>query len=104
MGQGPRAYHSPRASGPGCSLTNCTVGDNPMTDGDKEVQQLTCDATSGTFTLTFRGQTTTAIAYNAVATISDETAGSSAAGTGEGESVQAKLQALTSITTYCYGN
>lgn len=37
------------------------------TDGVDEVQSLTIDALSGTYTLTFGGQTTSAIAFNATA-------------------------------------
>jgi len=85
-----------------CSKSTCPVGDNPDTrDGAFEVQNIVCDATSGTFTLTFRGFTTAAISYNAVALTSNENTGSSA-GTGVGESLQAKLQALFTINTQCY--
>ncbi|CAM9423706.1 unnamed protein product [Ectocarpus sp. 12 AP-2014] len=70
-------------SGPMCSLRGCAVGDDPLTgtdeasrscyfiffdpDGEQynEQQELTCAATGGSFTLTFRGFTTAAIAYSA---------------------------------------
>ena len=50
------------------------------TDGVDEVQSLTIDAEGGTYTLTFGGQTTTAIAFDATAA-----------------QVQAALRALSSI-------
>jgi hypothetical protein len=85
-----------------CKLASCAVGDNPITlDGAFEVQTLVCSATSGTFTLTFRGFTTSAISYNAVALISDENTGSSA-GVGVGESLQSKLHNLFTIHPMCY--
>ena len=37
------------------------------TNGVNEVKTLTISATGGTFTLTYSGQTTTAIAFNATA-------------------------------------
>ncbi|CAM9183112.1 unnamed protein product [Chrysoparadoxa australica] len=63
-------------SGPDCSQRECAVGDDPLTGtgitGDpqqyNEKQTVTCAATGGTFTLTFRGETTAAIAYTATAT------------------------------------
>jgi len=48
-----------------CSQIACQVGDDPSTVGVDEVQTISCDATGGSFTLTFRQQTTAAIAYNA---------------------------------------
>jgi len=53
-----------------CSLKTCPYGDDPITEDEaNEVQTLTCtDADSdGTFTLTFRGQTTDSIGYAAAA-------------------------------------
>jgi len=53
-----------------CSLKTCPYGDDPITEDEaNEVQTLTCtDADSdGTFTLTFRGQTTDSISYAAAA-------------------------------------
>merc|ERR1711907_220141 len=49
-----------------CSQRPCATGDNPRTDYQfNEVQTATCTATSGTFTLTFRSQTTAALSYDA---------------------------------------
>uniref|UniRef100_A0A7S2JX95 EGF-like domain-containing protein n=1 Tax=Leptocylindrus danicus TaxID=163516 RepID=A0A7S2JX95_9STRA len=45
-----------------CSIKKCPTGDDPLTVGQlNEVQFLQCQATGGTFTLTFMGQTTTAV-------------------------------------------
>jgi len=59
-------------SGYDCSLFDCPSGDDPLTTTDdagvtqaNEVQQVTCTATDGTFTLTFRGFTTGPISYDA---------------------------------------
>jgi hypothetical protein len=42
----------------------------PIPEGAaNEIQQITVDATGGTFTITYSGQTTTAIAYNATPTV-----------------------------------
>jgi EGF-like domain len=59
--------------GPACTRRTCPYGSDP--EGPKtgdasaalavEVQSITCSATSGTFTLTFRGATTSAIAATA---------------------------------------
>src|SRR3546814_10995079 len=51
--------------GPDCSLRACPSGDDPLTGTDvdpdgaqvNEVQQVLCMATSGTFTLSFKGHT-----------------------------------------------
>jgi len=49
-----------------CSQRPCPTGDDPKTTGQfTEVQTATCTASSGTFTVTFRGQTTAAIAFDA---------------------------------------
>lgn len=56
---------SPGRSGFDCSLRTCPYGDDPNTAGVTEQQTLTCSATAGTFTLTFRGETTAAVAYDA---------------------------------------
>jgi hypothetical protein len=56
-----------------CEHHACPVGPDPRgspptgTSFQKETQTFSCEATSGSFTLTFRGQTTAAIAYNAKA-------------------------------------
>lgn len=45
-----------------CSLLTCPVGDDPMTTEDHvEVQLIKCSGTGGSFTLTFRGETTVAM-------------------------------------------
>lgn len=60
--------------GADCAFRECSRGDDMETDSaatgfyQAEVQKVTCAATSGTFTLGFRGSTTTAIAFNAQAT------------------------------------
>ena len=61
--------------GPDCSQKDCPTGDDPLTGNGvaslsnptqyNEVQKITCKAGGGTFTLTFRGKTTTRIPYNA---------------------------------------
>jgi hypothetical protein len=52
--------------GPDCSLQYCPSGDDPRTLGQfNEKQKGICKAGGGTFTLTFRGQTTKPIPYNA---------------------------------------
>ena len=47
----------------------CPTGDDPKTvdtaRDTNEIQTISCTATGGTFSLTFRGETTVAIAYNA---------------------------------------
>lgn len=60
------------------ATVNCLAG------GANEVQRVVVDAAAGTYTLTFSGQTTATIAFNASAT------------TGAG-SVRAKLEALSNI-------
>ena len=98
---GPLSWGSYPLRGFDCSQASCAVGDNPDTTGQTfELQKLTCKATSGTFTLTFRGFTTVAIAYNAVALISDESGAST--GTGVGESIQSKLHKMFSVHPMCY--
>lgn len=47
--------------GHGCMLRTCPTGDDPHTPGVLEVQTLVCDATGGTFTLTFRDDVTSAL-------------------------------------------
>ena len=55
-------------SGYDCSREDCPKGDNPDTYSDvDEIQLLQCTASSGSFTLTFRQQTTLAIAVGASA-------------------------------------
>jgi hypothetical protein len=103
MYTGPQSWGSYPLRGFDCTKHACATGDNPDTyEQEFEVQQMTCKATSGTFTLTFRGFTTEPISYNAVAMIADEDALSSAAGTGKGESVQQKLHDIFSIHPQCF--
>lgn len=42
-------------------------GDDPYNPGQFEVQQVNCSLSSDSFTLTFRGETTAAVAYDASA-------------------------------------
>jgi hypothetical protein len=86
-----------------CLLARCPHGDDPITEKQHhETQTLECHANSGRFSLEFKGVSTSPIAWNAVAMISDETKGSTAAGYGEGESLQAKLQAIETIKAIYY--
>ena len=61
-------------------LINGLVKAGAPTDGVNEVVTITIDATGGTFTITFGGQTTAALAWNASAAV-----------------VQAALEGLSSI-------
>jgi hypothetical protein len=81
-----------------CSLKTCRTGDLVDDGGEYEIQTISCDASAGTFTMKFREQLTTAIAYDASAA-----------------TVEAALEILTSIsnvtvtlgdlqTTACSGN
>lgn len=55
--------------GPDCSVRGCPVGDHPNTIARNhsmfEVQRISCHAKNGTYSLTFRGQTTSSLPYNA---------------------------------------
>ena len=52
-----------------CSLRTCQTGDDPLTTGqNNDVQLLECHADFGTFTLTFRRETTTPISVDASVT------------------------------------
>jgi hypothetical protein len=58
--------------GPDCTLRSCPTGDDPYTGTASdtvvqvnEKQIITCTANGGTFTLTYKGETTAAIAYDA---------------------------------------
>ena len=61
--------------GPDCSLKECPRGDdpftgtalNPATQQYNEKQEVVCVASGGTFTLTFRGETTSRIPWDATA-------------------------------------
>jgi hypothetical protein len=57
-----------KALGFDCSQAGCPVGDDPKTHktAANEVQVVKCVATGGTFQLSFRGETTSAIPYNAI--------------------------------------
>ncbi|CAM9386537.1 unnamed protein product [Pylaiella littoralis] len=49
-----------------CSQRTCPTGDNPRTTpGEFEVQTVACTLASGSFTMTFRDETTEAIAFDA---------------------------------------
>jgi hypothetical protein len=64
-------------SGPECTLRVCPTGDDPLTGVGantaanpvqyNEIQKVSCKAGAGYFTLSFKGKTTQAIAYNAKA-------------------------------------
>lgn len=67
-----------------CSLQECPLGDDPLTTGQQDESQMifcTCDGCSGTWTYSYRGETTEAIAYGATST-----------------EVQTAIQALSSVT------
>ena len=55
--------------GPSCALRSCATGMDPQSCAGAapalEVQTLTCTATSGSFTLTFRGRTTAPLDFDA---------------------------------------
>lgn len=58
----------PGHTGYDCSLKTCPTGDDPATfDDHVEVQLMTCNADSGSFTLTFRQQTTGLLYANSTA-------------------------------------
>jgi hypothetical protein len=59
--------------GHNCALIRCPHGDDPFTTGDNnEVQELVCDADSGSFYLVYKGAVTKRIPFDAtVAFISD---------------------------------
>ena len=86
-------YHGPLVGAIGtnegydCSIRKCPMGDDPYTTGQhNEVQEIKCTGTGGTITLTFRSETTAAIAFNAANT-----------------AVEAALEALTQVKTL-YGD
>lgn len=55
------------AFGHDCSQLACPTGDDPSTAGVHEVQSITCSATGGSFTASFRQLTTAAVAFDATA-------------------------------------
>jgi len=63
---GPFAYDFSDFTGShDCTLLTCPFGDNPQTVGQvNEVQTITCIASSGTFTVTFRQEITPDIPHN----------------------------------------
>lgn len=65
--RGPYAYAATDFTGYNCINALCPKGDNPRTIGYNEVQKLDCIADNGTFTLTFRENTTLPIAANTTA-------------------------------------
>ena len=82
-----------------CSVRTCVKGQDgrasyttAMVD---EAQTFACTAASGSFKFKFRGETTAAISYSAIPSASGESG--SSAGTGVGESVESKLEALDAI-------
>ena len=52
--------------GSDCSMKYCTFGDDPLTQGQKEIQLIDCQCTScdGGLYITFNGQKTAYIPYN----------------------------------------
>jgi len=67
-----RSYHGPFLGdatdhyGYDCSQIQCPYGDDPASEGQHhETQTIFCQADGGTFTLSFYGYTTSAIAHNA---------------------------------------
>lgn len=63
--RGPYANAATDFAGYVCSSNRCPRGDNPETRNDvNEVQTLVCTATSGTFALTFRENTTALISFD----------------------------------------
>ncbi len=56
----------PGFTGYDCSERECPTGDDPNTPGLPGVQLLHCNASCGSLTLTFRGETTNPISWNAL--------------------------------------
>ena len=101
--RGPKAGNVVNAYSYACTRMSCPHGDIPETLYQQdEVQEIYCRATGGSFTLSFRGETTRPIAYNAVAMMSNENSATNTLGTGLTESVQGKLHYLTEILDICY--
>eukprot|EP01029_Cantina_marsupialis_P031675 TRINITY_DN919_c0_g1_i1.p1 TRINITY_DN919_c0_g1~~TRINITY_DN919_c0_g1_i1.p1 ORF type:complete len:794 (+),score=144.49 TRINITY_DN919_c0_g1_i1:715-3096(+) len=76
-------------------MDSATLNGNPVID--KEVQLITCTATAGTFRIGLNGIWSAAIAYNAVATKNDESSGGVAGVSQIGDSVQSKLEDVSTI-------
>ncbi len=72
MYRGPAAYSATDWIGFDCGSASCPTGLNPdslsSVQGDLEVQEVTCTGDGGTFTLTFRENTTLDIPYYTNAT------------------------------------
>ena len=63
--RGPFAHAATDFTGYGCAASACPSGDDPATSpASNEIQLLRCNATSGLFFLTFRGNTTLPIRHN----------------------------------------
>ena len=63
--RGPYAFAATDYWGYECGLAKCPNGDDPSTRNDvNEVQKIRCTATAGTFTLTFRDNTTVPLWFN----------------------------------------
>ncbi len=84
---------------------SCISGDDPKTTGqDAEIQRITCSCTgacSGSMVLSFRGEVTAKISFNAVATRGTETVSVLTDGIGVGESVQSKLEVCGHFYCLC---
>lgn len=92
---GPFVHDVSDWNGYDCSLQTCPTGDDPMTEEQvHEIQVISCQATGGTFTLSFRGRTTSAISFDAVLLKTDEADDHFDAGDGIGESIQSKIYEL----------
>lgn len=63
--RGPYAFAATDYYGWACASARCPNGDNPATRaGRNEIQRLNCKADAGTFSISFRGNTTEAINYD----------------------------------------
>src|SRR5262249_31984056 len=94
----------PTAVGTGTGRADSPVTITPQTPGDNSVQLISEHGTSGSFTLTFNGKTTGAIAYNATAqnvqdALNQIAAPFQAAVTGTGTSSDPWVVTYTPITT-----
>lgn len=58
--------HRQLYAGHDCSVATCPVGDDPLTTGDEnEIQQITCEASTGSATLVFKKEATRPLAWDA---------------------------------------
>jgi hypothetical protein len=63
--RGPHAFSATDFTGYNCANAACPRGDDPLTGSQQnEVQMIDCQATAGSFHLTFRGNTTLAVMYD----------------------------------------